>query len=523
MKRTFRALFYLFIISSVKVYAGKSLGSLSDAGKGLMTDPACRSGQEVNCDFYDPVYGLADLLKSASTNECLALESLNSQGIPKCHEDSSKLKGLSNIDPTGAIVITYLERQSPAIADLISSVLKKDSTSKINLVVSRSDALALREDSSLLKLIDDKRVNIIYFKDNVKVKAWMQDYMEFVTIHNKPAVYQMFHTSEEGKKYQDRIACEIARACNLPFYIPKDIASDPYEARGMDMGGNLEILPGGTFVIGTQQSRGGYQRANRSFMGVSGPYAKTANQSQLTDSLEDNKNKVIELDITPFASGHVDEVFNIVKTKHAPPCNFAVLISSPKKAFELMDSDETKVSDRECAPFAYDRLMSKKKFSQEEIEDIYSKSCINGYQVSSFKKSEFYNGIKEDANKHWDILSKNVDKLRKELRKTSGCREPKFVEVPVFTIDSGWFKSEEDKADYGGTSFLTNLTNSLVYTPEKGASSVYTPRSFYSKFDQYYLSVMSELGVDVTYINDLELDKNNGGIHCFTNSIRLCK
>ena len=118
-------------------------------------------------------------------------------------------------------------------------------------------------------------------------------------------------------------------------------------------------------------------------------------------------------------------------------------------------------------------------------------------------------------------MIKNKEKIAKEIKKTTSCKDPIFMEVPVFTLDSHSYS--EGHKENGGVSFLTNLTNSLVYTPEKGPSSIISPRTFYKPFDDYLTMELSKYGVDVTYINDLELHASGGGVHCLTNSIRLCK
>ncbi len=514
----------MFKVLPLMIFTFLSWANPVKVSRGLSTDYACqKSNPESDCVFDSIEQSLLDLIENATTNECLALSSLNSENLPKCDEKSNKLKGLSNVAPTGAIVITYTPNTSIAIGDLIKDLLAKNSSSKINIAINKSEVDSLKKDEKLLKIINNPRVNIIYFRGNSVANVWIQDFMEFTTIYDKPAVYQLMHPDEDGKKYSNRIACEIAKACDLPYFIPEEVAKDPYEGRNMDMGGNLEVLPGGTFVTGTQQSQGGYQEPNSrsSFFGARNYRASTKNQIGLEESLEDNENRLIELDITSFRTGHVDEVFNIVKTNKEGACDFVVLMSSPLKAFELMEKNNVKSKKHFCKEYKYSRLQHKKDYSENEVQKIYNENCINGYQVSEFLELSIIDTIRKDARRHHKIMIKNRERIAREIRKTTSCKDPIFMEVPVFTLDSHYLSEEHKKK--GGVSYLTNLTNGLVYTPEKGASSIISPRTFYKPFDDYLSEELGKYGVDVTYVNDLELHTSGGGVHCLTNSIRLCK
>ena len=132
--------------------------------------------------------------------------------------------------------------------------------------------------------------------------------------------------SKSGMQLEERIACLVAKECNIPYFIPPDMVDkDNKEINDLNSGGNLEILPNGTFYMGVRKQEVREGRRITSF------------QKKQRALLKKNGNRVLELDVSFLVVGHVDEIVNTVKTQGDPPCNYAVLIADPVKAFELME------------------------------------------------------------------------------------------------------------------------------------------------------------------------------------------
>ena len=72
----------------------------------------------------------------------------------------------------------------------------------------------------LVKLLNSKRVNIVYVDTMPSVDRWMQDSFQFTTINSKPALYQLEHGREAESELALRLACNLARSCDIPYYIP---------------------------------------------------------------------------------------------------------------------------------------------------------------------------------------------------------------------------------------------------------------------------------------------------------------
>ncbi|GAB4011982.1 MAG: hypothetical protein Fur0010_07290 [Bdellovibrio sp.] len=390
----------------------------------------------------------------------------------------------------------------------------------------------------------------------------MQDSFEFGTMDGKPALYQLQHERERSMAYEDRLACQIAKSCDVPYFIPPDMI-DPFNKEGsnLDMGGNLETLPGGTFYRGTVQSPGfNMHEPFNATIPWSSEYQKVQRKA-----LEEAGNRVLDLDTSFLAVGHVDEIINIVKTNKPAPCNFAVMLASPKKAFELMEKEAQNLSpesnnDRRqgfifinliiseamagatplnggkttsqtnemrsenapvnrCADVNYQNLnlrYAQRPISDAEVNDIYSRNCIDNSSLESFVRSNEYEILKRiNLEEEFErpsiqkIMDQNKEKLVAEIARTTSCSNPPIIDVPVF------FRS--------GLSYAPDLVNSVVHTPPNGASTIIMPRTYFKPFDQYMEDTLKSFGVTPTFAHDMGYHLLQGQVHCGTNTARICK
>ena len=322
MKRLFAlSLFFLY----PNLWSNTNLGTILTVQKGLATVKECqRDGTQTGpCPKGDPMEGLQDILNFATTNQCLAGEaSFQNAGIdvPECPDGFDDLKGLDNTYPSSGIFAIYSVMNRNFLYDLVSSYLKDNPVGRFNLVLPLDMASHLQKDSELLEVLNSPRVNIINVATMPSVGMWIQDGFQFATLKDKPAIYQTDHRLETGSPLKDRIACQVAKQCNLPYFVPSDLIDlEDVSASSLNAGGNLEVLPGGTFIMGT--------RGN----------TLTEVQETYKKSLEQSGNKVLELDTGFLFISHIDEIVSIIKTVRPAPCNYAVMMSSPDKAFELLE------------------------------------------------------------------------------------------------------------------------------------------------------------------------------------------
>ena len=473
--------------------------------------------------------------------------------VPKCPEDLDDIKGLDNTHPSGGIFALYTGDNSLFLKDLISNYFKSDKAGRFNLVLPREEMEALKQEPALVKLLNSKRVNIVYVETMPSVGRWMQDSFQFTTIDAKPALYQLTHGRESGQKIEMRLACKLARNCDIPYYIPPGMVN-PYniEENNLNSGGNLEVLPGGTFLSGVRKYSYGDEIKP----------LRTRFQNTQKYLLEKSGNRVLEIDTSFLRVGHVDEIFNFVKTDRPAPCDFAVMMASPEKAFELLEkaaSSNVSIFNRinplsffigpayagmraapsiPCSQYTERKLELRDinyPISENEIAKMKKYKCINGMTAQSFVRSRTYSIIKNrnmdawgDSYTDWQIsedgemkkvlvrrqganhvLGANRELIAEELKKTTGCKNPPVIEIPVF------FRNR--------LSFTPNLINGVVQTPPGGASSVILPQSYFAPFDEYVEKELSKYGVSTTYVHDLGYHLKHGEVHCGTNSARICR
>ncbi|WP_127718005.1 protein-arginine deiminase family protein [Halobacteriovorax sp. HLS] len=503
-----------FLILSPSSIAGTNLGTITSVKNGFATIKECSVAEEVSLPCRERDLGvLSGILDQVSTNQCIT-SSESYKNLPKCPQGEDQVKGLDNTYPSGGVFVTYLVENAGFVKHLTQQLLEGDELSKVNIVIPQKYAATISEHPDLVKVINNPRVNVIISKTSVATNLWMQDYFQFTSVNGKPAIYQLEHIRESGMSLEARVACEIAKSCNLPYFIPPDMVKERNkDARNMNAGGNLEVLPGGTFLRGVQK-RDGYQRPNSSW----GSFAETKTQRDQEDALEDSKNRVLDLDISFVQTGHIDELFNVVKTNAPAPCNYAILASDPKLAVEILEKEAAKKREisKNCSDFDYEKLKNKfnkvKGFSKTELANIYASQCINGQDVKSFVSSKVFSVLKrvnvEQSDSNYDRQRDNIKDLVKELKKTTKCNEPKIISVPVLFRD--------------GFSYTPELTNGVIQTPESGASRAILPRTYFGPFDQYIEKELKKYGVETTLVNDLNYHLNSGEVHCGTNTARVC-
>ena len=520
-------LFYcaLNLISNI-VFSSTNLGTINTIQNGFATIDECSNNLNSasnDCENLLDIQ-LSGILTLPTTNECIASNAqIKASGhkIPKCPKSINELKGLDNTHPNGGIFALYTGNNDSFIYDLLSNYLK-DGSGKFNLVLPKANIYKLINNPQLIKILNNKRINIVEVNTTPKVDRWMQDSFQFTSFNGKPAIYQLEHFRESGINFEDRLACLLAKKCNIPYYIPADMV-DVMNANdsSLNSGGNLEVLPGGTFYRGIIKSEGYPLHVNDSNSKL--PWQSKAQKIQKL-ALENAGNKVLDLDTSFLNVAHVDEIINIVKTNQPAPCNFAVLLASPEKAFELMDKSVANLANssnsnkNKCKNTSYINLVNEGKYSvitDERIAQIYSTNCIDNLPIDEFVKSKEYTILKRENLK--DDVPKSINKIMKEneqlivreLKESSGCQNPKVIPFPVFFRD--------------GLSYTPDLVNGVVQSPAGSPSKVILPRSYFAPFDNYVQDELAKFGVKTTFAHDMGYHLLFGEVHCGTNSARICE
>ena len=248
--------FLIFVFLLSKIILPSFLHADSKTVQKAVASRVC----EPNCQDKLPPE-LEEVLNLTTTGQCISnAKNMVDHGIKlaKCPEANNKLVELDNTFPTGGIFAIYTGDNSTFIFDLLRSHLENNKFGKFNLILPLENTTDILNYKELSKALNHPQVNIIMVETPPAVDRWMQDSLQFSSLDGKPALYQLAHFREHKMDLNDRLACQIAGRCKFPYYIPDNI-NDPTtfdEQNTLNSGGNIEVLPGKTVVLGVMDSTG---------------------------------------------------------------------------------------------------------------------------------------------------------------------------------------------------------------------------------------------------------------------------
>lgn len=318
------------------------------------------------------------------------------------------------------------------------------------------------------------------------------------------------------------------------------------------MGGNIESLPAGICLTGNNMS-----------------------DEYLSEWCRDPSNAV-KVDVSWLTVGHVDEVVKVIPTgTGSSPCNYAVMIASPKKAFELLQKDgqESFYTYPENPDDQYrSHLTSKMTYSyfpgeimcrlyentirdlspqeQEKINLMKVQISLLQYLIGPALAKESYPGeichqeldrmkgitngeylyaLKKDEEL-WEtnlLIQKKMDQAKSEITKKlkkalPQCGDTKFIDVPnIFTTD-GLVDGKDGKelpSPGSGNSILPNPTNSVVAN-----KTVIFPDPNNATFKNYLARELNIMKTPTSFVDTWDTSHlGHGNLHCITNSLRYCR
>lgn len=205
-----------------------------------------------------------------------------------------------------------------------------DSVSEFRALVATTKA------SLVAKKLDPKKIeNIIDQMTFVQTPnyPWQQDWFEsFVDLKTGTPIVRQIDSyprvlKDNGKVLSDAgISCNVKEGARIMGDYPADDKTDARTTNQTfgsgEMGGNIEGAPGGFCLVGDNQGK------------------------KFTDQICGGADNVIQLQTSWLEVGHVDELFKIIPTQfndgRPKECEFSLMAASPKKALELMKSDNGK-------------------------------------------------------------------------------------------------------------------------------------------------------------------------------------
>jgi hypothetical protein len=521
------SLLIFVLLYGLQVYAETNLGAINSIQNGFLESSECGPNEaSINNCPSPAVSDLFNILNLATQNQCIASEvEYQSQGVslPECPDESDQIKGMDNTHPTGGMFAYYYGNNASFIHNLVTNFLNDNEVGRFNVIIPENSMSDLREQPELAAALNHPRVNVIPLKHAPRVRQWMRDSFQVTTKNGRPVIMQIEHPRENRTHVEARLACQVAQQCNLPHYIPSDFQRINSNLTNLDMGGNLEVLPGGSFIRGTIGESGHRHNLSRK----DSPPWQSPFQERQQQSLEAEGNRVLNVDVSFSRVGHVDELFNVIRTNRAAPCDYAIMMASPQKGIELLENyvathPENPIGSDYCYNNRFKIL--KDRYKSEVVTDqisqeIYQNHCFDDQTIHSLVQSDEFQVLKRmnidgDTENNVQGISTVMENNRRlveaELRATTQCEDISFIEVPVLFRD--------------GKSIAPNQVNSFIDTQSSNQpSSVLAPRTYVSAFDEYIAQELEQYGANASMIHDMGYHLQSGEVHCGTNEARLCR
>ncbi len=319
------------------------------------------------------------------------------------------------------------------------------------------------------------------------------------------------------------------------------------------MGGNIESLPGGICLTGNNMS-----------------------DEYLSEWCRDPK-MAIKVDTSWLTVGHVDELIKLVPSNQgSAPCNFAVMVASPDKAFEILKNDPHQTFytfPNEGVSSSDSNLMSKltpSSFPGEVMCKLYNQSIrdminqgensehgngakikgatifnlliSNSYASSDFDlcyqelarmktitNGQYYRALNEDeelliTNR---LIQEKMNRTKKYIAEKlkmvlPQCKNTSFIDVPnIFAVDGlvDGKKGKELPIPGSGNSILPNPTNSVV-----ASKTVIFPNPNNLSFKAYLSREMDKLKMKSSFVDTWDTSHlGHGNLHCITNNLNYCR
>ena len=350
---------------------------------------------------------------------------------------------------------------------------------KVNIVAPVVGINGIRH--SLLSIQD------LLIKENVQIlplgsddTLWVQDFMEIA-----------YNISQETPilidlPYHDRLSDwgpdSLSLTCKWPMI--EQPASYSIEPDDGDYGGNIESLPGHWVAVGDNMTEDLQSLLKKHF----------------------RLQRFVKLPVSWLETGHVDEIISY-HTKSNRECPLYISYASPKKAFELLESEKDWSGFLPSGRFDI-------FYDEEEPRTDFS-SCFSG--KTSDRNSKLCQELKK-ANSVYELLVKRAAlDLQEKIRQSSKC--PHIETIPIPQI----FAPQKVAKQYGTSldlarSINPNSVNNILLGRHLIISSQTHP-----KVQQYLSQQFKASGLKIHFVDSGYIHHLSGGIHCISLVSRTCK
>ena len=461
--------------------------------------------------------------------------------------------------PVGAVVVSDLGfrgKDSRFTMDFVEKVLRSSGKDAplILLPVENETIEQIKARINAMNLSSDKKTQ--WLKSLVQVPAqsytWQQDYFQaFVNPKTGLPVLRSVQGYSRSHTSMDRLV-EATRDCG--FEKGADLVTDRFVNGAM--GGNIQTLPSGLCALGDDHFRSDAEWST---------YA-----DQFCGKDADNR---IKVPTSWLSVGHTDEIMKTVRNKKQPaPCDFSVVVASPKKAIELLkaapdepfvdfssrsDTNMTELTQRRCRDYVglrgISRTIKDLKDSPDSLEKApasRSKSISRLIHISEPEAQAAFQDVtpKKEASENGDcsrltngdlvsLMTGNTDlKIYNELvqQKMNDLKQTvaeklkaKFPQchIDIFDTPDLFFGGSPVKGPNGyelpnrmGLSILPNPTNAVSIN-----DTVISPEPSNSAFKKYIKAQFETRGLGTEFVDTFDYaHQGQGNLHCSTHTIQIC-
>lgn len=511
--------------------------------------------------YFPLAFLLAATPIQAANNACPSWLMKRSGNIPTCPAEGSLVP---ETYPAGAVIVSDLPvmqdienpHDSGFTADVVEKVLTAAGDNNPLLILPVTDNTIEQVKARIDQMPISREQKEKYKKSIIQVPAmsytWQQDYFQPFT---NPKTGKTVLREIAGYKHHVDIGdsfaklMEATKACGFEMGPPLkgDNPDDPKDFNSGQMGGNIETLPAGICIFGDDHFK------------TTEKWKKYADQV----CAEGDANR-IKVPTSWLKVGHTDEIMKVVRNKNAKaPCDFSVVIASPKKGLELLrknpdgkflDFSRARTTTPDIAGARsqeYDGLWTicSEVFTERNRKDnersskpgrgvtqlfdlqrlLFRKAhagvpevCANAtnkevsHAIENNKELRIYNQLVQEK---MDALKAEVtQKLKNKLPQ---C-EPDFLEVPDIFFGGAPIEKENGKyelPDKMALSVLPNPTNNISIN-----DTIIAPDPANDVFMKYMKEEYAKRGLKSEFVDTFDYaHQGNGNLHCSTNTIHICK
>lgn len=470
--------------------------------------------------------------------------------------------------PVGAIVVSdngWRGRDSQFTSEVVEKVLTGAGKNKPLFILPVSDDTMERIRSRIDSLNIAKDQKEKYKKSLIQVETasytWQQDYMNpFIDIETGQLLLrEVKGYNRHGESFKKII--EESSECGIEA--GPELTSNSRRIVNGQMGGNIDTLPGGICLLGDDHFEN-----ERSW---------TEYANQICSGSQEER---IKVPTSWLAVGHTDEIMKVVRNKTAPsPCDFSVVIASPKKALELLKSNpndafvefqpqsrepiktmtsrrieeyqglrmlcklsvENKLKNQEKLPpnnirpvrgvskiFEFKKIILNEALAGSVVSIAGDKQASDSADCSRLSNAEIFQIFSQDKDLriYNELVQEKMDNLKKEVteklkRKFPQC-EVDVIDTPDLFFGGAPVEKEKDKYELPnqfGLSILSNPANAISIN-----DTIITPEPANGVFRKYIEDQYKKRGLNPEFIDTFDYAHQGfGNLHCSTTTIHMCK